>query len=323
VEPLRSAILWAAGNAWLRRTVPRLPFARRAVRRFMPGETLDDALRAAQAFRNRGLPTTFTHLGENVTNRDEADAVVEHYLLVLDRIAALGLDTEISVKLTHLGFDLGRDVALGNYLRLVDAARAKGRWVWIDIESSPYVEGTLEIYRRGLEASPDVGLCLQAYLHRTPSDVADLARRGGSIRLVKGAYREPPELSLQRREDVSRAFVHVSRQILREVAEGRIRRFAAATHHLELLPRVREAAAGLGLGDDAFEVQMLYGIRQAEQFRLAASPTPVRSLIAYGPAWYAWYVRRLAERPANLWFVVRSLFARGPLPDAAEAPLGG
>lgn len=318
MEPVKSAILWASRNPWLKRNVPRLPFVRRALRQFMPGETMDVALATAKSFLDRGLPTTFTHLGENVTSPVEAQGVVDHYLLLLDRIAELGLDSEISVKLTHLGFDLDLEVASSNFQRLVERADELGNWVWIDIESSGYVEGTIQVYRRALVRWQCVGLCLQAYLHRTPSDIESMLELTPSIRLVKGAYREAPSIALQRRSRVSERFVELSRQLLEGVRDGKVRRFAAATHDIELLPRLDAAVGELGLGRDAYEVQMLYGIRQAEQFALAERGLPTRSLIAYGPAWYAWYVRRLAERPANLWFVAKNLFGgSGPGPTRA------
>src|SRR5439155_5944120 len=153
----REALLWAARNSWLRRRVPRLPFVRRAVLQFMPGETLESALEAAQRFARQGLPTTVTHLGENVTTERQAKDVVLHYLSALDRIAEAGLDTEISVKLTHLGFDAGSDLAFDNLAQLIGAARERKRWMWIDMEASPYAEGTVAIYRPALSFCSAVG----------------------------------------------------------------------------------------------------------------------------------------------------------------------
>jgi proline dehydrogenase len=325
--PARRALLWASQNEPLRRRLPRLPFVRRAVLKFMPGETLDDALEAARRFAERGLPTTLTHLGENVATEAEAGEVTRHYLGVLDRVAELGLDTEISVKLTHLGFDLGRDLAQSNFNRLAQAATDRGNWAWIDMESSPYVEGTVAIYREALNVASDIGLCLQAYLRRTNDDLSGLLPalplepspssasppRPPSIRLVKGAYREPKALVLPTRSSVDENFVQLSERMLEERTRGRLRRIAVATHDIDLIDRIGAIARSRGLYEDAFEIQMLYGIRQADQFRFAGSGRPTRSLIAYGPAWYPWYMRRLAEKPSNVWFVFRNLFTRGPL----------
>lgn len=308
----RNALLWASRNAWLRERLPRLRFVRGAVLRFMPGETLDAGLEAARRFQERGLPTTLTHLGENVATEPEAEAVVRHYLDGLDRVAEAGLDTEISVKLTHLGYDLDPELAHRNLARLIERAGQRDNWVWVDMEASAYVEGTLDIYRRALPLSPHVGLCLQAYLHRTAGDVDSLLPLTPSIRLVKGAYREPKEIAFTRKSEIGRNFLRLSERILDGTRRGRIRRFAVGTHDLRLIDGIEAKARADGLPTDAFEIQMLYGIRQADQFRLAAEGRPTRSLVAYGPAWYPWYMRRLAERPANVWFVLRNLLARRP-----------
>ncbi len=308
----RSALLWASDNEWLRRAAPRLPFVRAAVRRFMPGETLDAALDAARSFQERGIPTTFTHLGENVVARGEAEAVTEHYLGALERIAELGLDTEISVKLTHLGLDLDPDLARRNFERCVGASSEQDKWVWIDMESSAYVDRTLEVYRRALGSSPRVGICLQAYLYRTLRDLEELLPLEPSIRLVKGAYREPSETALQGSRAVDANFIALTERILDGVRRGSIRRYAAATHDVDLLARTAEMARASGMPKSAYEIQMLYGIRQADQYRLREQGYPVRTLISYGPAWYPWYVRRLAEHPSNVWFVARNVFTRPP-----------
>jgi proline dehydrogenase len=312
-EIARDTLLWASENQRLRAMVPGLPFVRRAVRKFMPGEHLDDAVTAARGLAERGLPVTFTHLGENVHEKEEAEAATQGYLDALDAIAETGLDAEVSVKLTHLGLDLDPGLAAGNLERLVERATPTGRWVWIDMEASPYVDRTLEVYRRVLEQAPLVGLCMQAYLHRTPRDLDDLLPLGPSIRLVKGAYREPNEIALETRAEHDRAFEGLAETILRQLQAGGVRRFAAATHDLALLGRVASFSRSIGLSPAAWETQMLYGIRQADQFRLLERGYPTRTLISYGPAWYPWYVRRLAEKPSNVWFVVRNVFGPAPI----------
>ncbi len=308
----RDTLLWASSNTWLRRHVPRWRFVRAATRRFMPGETLDDAVREVRRFAERRLATMLTQLGENVGTEAEAIAVGDDYLAVLDRIAEEGLDTEISVKLTHLGYDLDPEIAWKNLARLLDRASERGNWVWIDMEASGYVDGTLAIYRRALERSPDVGVCLQAYLHRTAADVGALLPLAPSFRLVKGAYREPPDVAVPRKSDMDSSFLRLSEKLLAEKAAGRLRRLAVATHDVDLIGRIDRVAGSRGWPLDSFEIQMLYGIRQADQLRYAKEGRPTRCLIAYGPAWYPWYVRRLAERPANVWFLLRNLVARRP-----------
>jgi proline dehydrogenase len=316
-------LLWASKNAFLRSRAPRLPFVRRAVLKFMPGETVDAALETARRFADRGLPTTFTYLGENVTGESEAEVVTRHYLEVLDRIAQANLDTEISVKLTHLGFDLKQELAEANFTRLAHAAAERSNWAWIDMESSPYVDGTLAVYRAALTTTSNVGLCLQAYLHRTEDDLATLQsaaidepKLAPSIRLVKGAYREPRTIAMRGRSAVTERFLHLSRRMLEERSAGRMRRVAIATHDTDVIDRIDSFARERQMAKDAYEIQMLYGIRQADQFRFANAGRPTRCLIAYGPAWYPWYVRRLAEKPSNIWFVARNVFSRGPLGPA-------
>ena len=180
----RRALLWASQSRTLRQRLPRYRFVRRAVRKFMPGETLDDALGAAKSLAARGIPTTLTQLGENVTNPEEAAVVADHYLEVLSRVAELGLDTEISVKLTHLGLDFDPELAFGNAERLAARAGELGNWLWVDMEASPSLDGTLDIYRRLRTRFDHVGVCLQAYLRRTRADMNRLLKLGASIRLV-------------------------------------------------------------------------------------------------------------------------------------------
>ena len=309
----RSTLLWASTNRTLRRMAPRVWFVRGALRKFMPGETLEDGLEAAATLRGLGIPTLFTHLGENVADEREAVEATEEYLRAIDRVEELGLDTEMSVKLTHLGLDLDVDLAADNYLRLVRRAAEREDTVWIDMESSEYVSPTLEVYRRTLEASPNAGLCLQAYLHRTRDDLEALLSLGPSIRMVKGAYREPPEEALQERDQIDEAFLGLSVTLLKGVQEGRVRRFAPGSHDLRLLGRVATASRDLGVAPSDWEIQMLYGIRHEDQLELARRGYPVRTLISYGPAWYPWYVRRLAEKPGeNIAYVLRNVFAKAP-----------
>jgi proline dehydrogenase len=304
---MRRLLLWMAGNRWLRERLPRLRFARRAVRRFMPGEDAEAALAAAEAFRADGIGTIFTRLGENITRLDEADAVATHYLGLIDAIAARGLDGEASVKLTQLGFDIDEEGALDHLRRLAERAAVSGRTVWIDMESSAYVEGTIALYERLKAGHSNTGICLQAYLHRTAADVQRLLPLDPAIRLVKGAYAEPATIAWQRRHDVDANFAGLAVSMLEAVRAGRNVRIGLGTHDVGLVEQIAGHAAALGLGKDAFEVQMLYGIRTAEQRRLTREGYVVRDLIAYGEAWYPWYMRRLAERPANVVFALRQM----------------
>lgn len=273
----------------------------------MPGEDLSDALSAARALQDNGLGTILTHLGENITDAAEADSVTKHYLDVLDRIGALGLQTEVSVKLTQLGLDLSPELCYANLKRIIEHAEAKSV-VWIDMEASNYVEATLGLYRRARHAYPNVGVCLQAYLYRTADDLTSLIPLGPAIRLVKGAYKEPSDRAFPRKKDVDENFFGLSRRLLADEARAAGVRTAIATHDLKLIRRIEELAQSNGLSKDRFQFQMLYGIQRAEQIRLAKEGWQSNVLIAYGSFWFPWYMRRLAERPANLLFVVRNLF---------------
>ena len=308
MNPARNAILLAARNRWLGEHLPRLRFVRATVGRFMPGERMEDAIDAAERLAAEGIPVTFTYLGENVENAADADAVAAHYLQLLDLIEERGLDAEVSVKPTHLGLDLDPEETFTRLRRLAERSAALGKHLFLDMESAPHVDPTLAIYRRLREEFENTGVCIQAYLHRTPQDVADLLAAGASVRLVKGAYREPGDLVIRDRRKVRATFEKLALEFLRWSGGGRL---ALASHDVPLLTEIERRAAAAGFGRDAFEIQMLYGIRVTDQRRLAGEGFRVRVLISYGTHWYPWFMRRLAEHPGkNLWFAVRNLFAR-------------
>ncbi len=305
---MRSVLLAAAQNRWLRDHASHSKFVRKSVTRFMPGETLDDALAAAQALRNKKIGTVLTHLGENIGDRAEAQQVTDHYLGVLECIRQKTLQTEISVKLTQLGLDLSPDFCYENLKTIITHA-AKESIVWIDMEASNYVDATLDLYGRALGAFPNVGVCLQAYLYRTQDDLAKLLPLRPSIRLVKGAYNEPPEIAFPRKADVDANYFALGKNLLRAKKEQACVRVAFATHDVIMIRCLSEEASKEGFSRADFEVQMLYGIQRAEQERLAAEGCTSIVLVSYGTFWYPWFVRRLAERPANLWFMLRNVFA--------------
>jgi proline dehydrogenase len=305
---MRSTLLWASQNRWLRERVPRYRFVRRSVERFMPGEELADAIGAARGLEEKGLGTVFTKLGENISDASEAAAVAAHYLEVLDRICVAGLGTEVSVKPTQLGLDLSLALCYDNLEKIIRRA-GEASIVWIDMESSPYVDRTLEIFRRARKAFPNVGVCLQAYLLRTAQDLESLIPLGAAVRLVKGAYLEPPEVAFPRKKDVDENFFALSRRLVGSEARAAGVRAAIATHDTALIRRVEELARSEKLEKNDFQFQMLYGIQRAEQLRLAREGWRSTVLVAYGAYWYPWYVRRLAERPANCWFVLRNMLA--------------
>ncbi len=303
----RTLLLRASRSEWLERQFKKHRFTRRAVKNFLPGEDLGAALDAAEVLAADELGSVITNLGERVTSRGEAAAVREHYLSALDAIRARALPTQLSIKLTHLGLDAGRDACAADVTRLVAHAATVGSYVWIDMEESHYVDATLGVFREIRASHANVGLCLQAYLHRTPMDIETLLPLQPSIRLVKGAYREPAARALARRHDIDAAYLSMGRRLLDQAARGHgVPVFG--THDMRLIESLRMHGNGRRLSRGAYEVHMLYGIATATQRTLAGTGTKVRTLISYGTNWFPWYMRRLAERPANLWFVVQNVF---------------
>jgi proline dehydrogenase len=303
---VRTILLWMARNAWLKERLPRLRFVRRAVRSFMPGEDLASAIAAAQTTRAGGVTAAFTRLGENLTDLSEADAIAAHYLTVLDEIATRKLDAEVSIKLTQLGYDLDVEAAHGHFDTIAQRAAQVGTVVWIDMEGSAYVEGTIAFYERARAAHENVGLCLQAYLHRTPADVQRLLPIRPAIRLVKGAYAEPATIAYHSKGEVDAAFLGIATTFAPAVRDGQAR-FMAGTHDVDLIEQIARFGGAIGLEPGRIEIEMLFGIRTDQQRKLAARGFDVRCLIAYGEHWYPWYMRRLAERPANVLFALRQI----------------
>ena len=307
---MRSGLLKAAESKWLARNLPRLAFSRRAVRRFMPGEELEDALAECGQLAGRGIGSVITRLGENITSLSEAHAVRDHYLDAIKDITRRSVPTHLSVKLTQLGLDISLEET-ATHMRAIAAASAEaGAPVWIDMESSRYVDTTLEIFRRTRAQHENVGLCVQAYLHRTAQDLGDLLETTTALRLVKGAYKEAPDTALQSKKDVDANYLNLALQML-EAGKSRSVGYvpAFATHDADLISQINTQAARLGIARDKYEFQMLYGIQTSLQKKLADEGYRLRVLISYGSAWFAWYMRRLAERPANVWFVAKSVIS--------------
>jgi proline dehydrogenase len=303
---MRRVFLWAARNRWLRERLPRLPFMNRAVRRFMPGESLEDALAAALPLQAAGIGTMYTRLGENLERVEEADEVAAHYLHVIDQIKTAALDGEISVKPTQLGLDLDADLCLAHLVRLAEHAATAGSYLWIDMEGSDYTDATIQLYERLRAVQPRTGICLQAYLRRTAADIKRLQPLDPAIRLVKGAYDEPETIAYRASRQVDANYVGLAVNFLLD-GKGRPIRLGLGTHDVALIEQIADAVGSAGIGRDGFEIEMLYGIRSDQQFRLAKEGYRVQCLIAYGEFWYPWYMRRLAERPANMWFALRQL----------------
>jgi proline dehydrogenase len=301
----RRAILAAAVNPAVRRVVERYGMHLGAAR-FVAGETLDDALAVLIRLDAHGFHTNTTLLGEGVEDRAAAAGAVDAYREVLDRIAAAGLRTNLALKLTHLGLGLDPALARRNLDALLEHAAARGNFIRIDMEESACVEETLAIYRRARAEGPDnVGAVLQAYLHRTPADLEALLPLRPNLRLVKGAYREPAGVALQRKADVDRAYLAL---IERSLAGGAYT--CVATHDERAIDHARGFAGRAGIGRERFEFQMLYGVRPALQRRLLADGYKVLVAVPFGREWYPYLTRRLAERPANLAFFLRNAVRR-------------
>jgi len=305
---MRRVLLAGSTNTWLRERATRAPFVRRSVRRFMPGERIEDAIRAAEGLRPQGITTILTALGENLTTPEEAESVADHYVEVFETVSSSGLDAQISVKPTQLGLDLDPALCERHLDRLLACADTHGNFLWIDMESSPYVDRTLALYRRARARSNRVGLALQAYLFRTANDLESLLPLGPAIRIVKGAYLEPPEVAYPRKRDVDESFYRLCLRLMSGDAQNAGALLHIATHDQALIRRLRDHAVAHQVPRSGFEFAMLYGIAVAEQKRLVADGLPVRVLVSYGEGWFPWYMRRLAERPANVWFVLKNAF---------------
>jgi proline dehydrogenase len=298
---LRKVILATAGTPRLERLVRR--HGRRVADRFVAGETLDDAVRALRALNKRGLRANTTLLGEGVAEPAATRRVVDAYRDVLRRLYDERLDANVALKLTHLGLALDGRLAHENVADLVTTAQELGRSIRIDMEESRYVEPTLRIYRALREAEHEgVGVVLQSYLYRSEDDLQGLLPLRPNVRLVKGAYLEPPEVAYRRKRDVDAAYVR-----LLEAALPSARFTAVATHDERLIERAIRIAEEGGVGRDRFEFQMLYGIRPQLQLSLRERGFGVRVATPYGPDWYPYLMRRLAERPANVAFFLRNV----------------
>ena len=303
----RTTLLWCSQNQWMKTNVPKYTFVKKAVKRFMPGESVDDAITAALEFNKKNIGTLFTRLGENISNLDEAASVTQHYLDVLDKISNQNLNSVISIKLTQLGFDYSFDETFKNILAITAKAKKLNNFVWIDMEQSSYVDRTIELYKKLKSEFDNVGLCLQSYLFRTKSDLEGMIDISPVIRLVKGAYMEPANVAFKKKSEVDENYYELTKFMLTKGSENNSR-IAIATHDLKMILRIKEFAETNKIGNDKYEINMLYGIKTDEQKKLVEQGNKLSVLISYGENWYPWYVRRLAERPANIGFVIRNMF---------------
>src|SRR3954453_18755816 len=306
---MRKVLLAMSTSPFLREQATRRAFVRKSVSAFMPGEKIEEALAAAATLKPQRINTILTRLGEGVTKIDEAERVTQHYLDVLDKVQASGLDAQISVKPTQLGLDLDAEQCQRNLDRICEKGERLGKVpVWIDMENSPYVDPTLTLYRKSKERYKGVGIAIQAYLFRTAKDVESLIPLGPAIRIVKGAYLEPPDVAYPKKSDVDENFYNLCVRLVSPEAQKAGALLHIATHDIPLADRLLDYIKKNQVPSSAYEFAMLYGIQRAQQQRLAQAGRRIRVLISYGEYWYPWYMRRLAERPANVTFVLKNMF---------------
>lgn len=304
---LRRLLLYFSTAAWARRMVTKLGVARRVAERFVAGETIDAALKATRALNQQGLAASLDYLGESVHKIEDTEQVVSTYRELIRRIAAEGLNAGVSLKLTHLGLDISEDVCVTNLRHILTDAKAHNLPVTIDMESSDYTDRTLRIYRtlRDEYAFPNVGTVIQAYLFRSADDMRELASEGAHIRLCKGAYLEPPTVAFPLKADVDANYVKLYEAYLVSAPPAYL---CLATHDEAIIQQAETYIQQQQVAKNRYEFQMLYGIRSSRQTALAAAGHTTRIYVPFGEAWYPYFMRRLAERPANLWFFAKSLF---------------
>jgi proline dehydrogenase len=305
---LRSVLLRLSTRPAIGRALDRLPLSKRLVRRFVAGERAEDAVAVLARLDAEGYHSAVTYLGENVSTAKAARAAADVYCTLLDEIHRRRLRTTPSLKLTHLGLDLGEAIALENVERVLD--RAAGTWIWFDMEGSAYTERTLAFYRRMRARWPNVACVVQAYLYRTEADVKTLVAGPGHplrVRLCKGAYQEPPNVAFPRKADVDRNYARLAGLLLSPAAQRMQAYPGFATHDERLIRVLLDQTRQLGVPPDRFEFQMLYGIRPDLHATVRDGGARLRVLVPFGEDWYGYFVRRLAERPANLLFLLRQL----------------
>jgi len=299
---MRAALLALSARPGLGRALDRLPLTRRLVRRFVAGTELEDALTVIQRVNDGGLSTAVTYLGENVATEAAARAAAAAYLEILDQIKRRSLRCVPSLKLTHMGLDASEGACVENLRRILDRARDHGTLVWIDMEQTVYTDRTLRLYAELRREYPNVACVIQAYLRRSEEDVRRLIGLGATVRLCKGAYREPSSLAFADKAEVDRNYERLMDLLL---AARTYTGFA--THDDRLIARVERRARELGTPRERFEIQMLYGIRGDLHGQIRAMGLALRLLVPYGEEWYGYFMRRLAERPANLLFLLKNL----------------
>lgn len=309
-EKWLKAVLHYLSNApWARRFVSDFPPAWSVASRFVAGETIAEAMQVAQELNEKGMVATLAYLGEGITDPDEACRARDEILNLLQSINETGVEAGISVKLSHLGVKIDPDLALENMRLILERAQQHGLFVRIDMEESALVDTTLKLYRslRDNFGFDNTGVVIQSYLYRSEADVRRLASEGASVRLCKGAYNEPPQIAFPKKQDTNDNFVHLMKLLLAQEARNNGTYAALATHDEQMIQATIDFIAENDVPQSDYEFQMLYGIRRRLQETLIRNGHDLRIYVPYGTAWYPYFMRRLAERPANLWFFLNSL----------------
>ena len=307
---LRNLLIYLSHATWARNIVENLQFARTVARRFVAGESTDEAMAATRTLNSRGMTVTLDFLGESVSDRAIAVSARDEILRLLDRIEEDGLDANVSVKLSQLGLRIEKGLALDNMRQILARASQYGNKVRIDMEESELVDTTLDIYHRLQDQYQfqNVGIVIQSYLYRSEADVTQLIDEGAWVRLCKGAYAEPPDIAFADKSDTDASYVKLTNMMLSDHAREKGVYLGVATHDENMIKATKAYAAIHQIDPDQYEFQMLYGIRRDMQEKLVKDGYSLRIYVPYGTAWYPYFVRRLAERPANMWFFIRNFF---------------
>ncbi len=298
----KSALLYLSNSEGFKNFLTRFKSFNNVTHRFVAGDNIDEAVEAIRQLNRKRISATFDHLGESISSEAETRAEVSEYIRLLDEIDRNALDSNVSVKLTQLGLDIDPQLCYENTRRLVEDAREHRNFVRIDMEDSPRTDATLDIFRRLRGEFDNVGIVIQSYLYRSEQDIRDLLAMGARIRLCKGAYKEPESVAWPDKADVDANYVKLMKILLDSPIYHGI-----ATHDEKMIAATRQYAAERGISSDHYEFQMLYGIRRDLQEKLIAEGYRMRVYVPYGDAWYPYFMRRLAERPANVWFILKNL----------------
>lgn len=307
---LRSFFLYLSQAGWAKNLIMSIGPARRSAKRFVAGDTLEEAIEVVRRLNQKGLEVTLDHLGESVTDEAGALQATEVYMNMLDTLAKSGVRTTASLKLTQLGLDIDEALCVNNMRRILECAKATGNHITIDMESTAYTDATLHVFRLLRQEFDNVGTVIQAYLYRSEADMKALSQEGAFVRLCKGAYKEPPDRAFPDKSDVDANYAHLVQIFLSPEGIQAGAYLGIATHDEKMIAAAKTHVKTKNVPYDHFEFQMLYGIRSKLQEQLHDDGFKVRIYVGYGTEWYPFYMRRLAERPANVWFIVSNFFRR-------------